>query len=200
MQIYERCSTGYRVIDILNNVITLLTMMPPAGSDMCLWKEVSRSSGLGGDFLRFSCLSLSGLRRLRLFPVCLPVNLFIFLQRCKQWSPIRHYGATVVADICCWSTIHTWACTCQELISLWHISCFPSSHAPDWTAKSPPISFEVPGLIPPHALVCQPGCPSAHAAADRNPAEELRAACSVAFIHCRDYRHLNVLVKTHQPL
>lgn len=73
---------------------------------------------------------------------------------------------------------YIWGLTCQELISHWRISCFPSSQAPARTAKSPPISFEVPGLISPRALVCQPGCPSPYGAADRNPIEELKAPCS----------------------
>lgn len=40
-------------------------------------------------------------------------------------------------------------------------------------AKSPPISFEVPGLIPRRALVCQTGCLSTHAAGPRQQREIL---------------------------
>lgn len=93
-------------------------------------------------------------------------------------------------------------CTCQELTSHWHISYFPPSHLPDCTSKSPPISFEVSVDSSLHSglsvrvSVC--ACCGLQLV-DRNPAEKLKAACSVPFIFCRAYRDLNAIIKMHYP-
>lgn len=201
----RQCWICHHIINILNNVIKLFAIPPPVCFDLVSGIRERRCEGADCVSLKANLFISVSCSVLQLQLHCICVFFFVFLYLCifsmGRWCTITqtfHQLSSVGRSV--WSGGTGWhllpnhqtykhsvrtVSTCQELTSSWHASYFPPSHrpgTPPHDCKSPPNQLWSACVdSSPCFLVRQSGLSVCARCGlpvvDRNPAEELKAAC-----------------------